>query len=1073
MSSVEKGHDLISELVRERSRFKTAEDVRKLASLANAERQFGREYHGRFVIELLQNAADAWRKVAQPNQRSTVRIVLGEGPSLIVANQGEFLSAETIIKSLGHIGASTKPHGEAIGYKGIGFKSVLEMTLSPEIYSGWDDSEFAVAVRFDPERALREIRSESPQWDAFLADVTGLSGDPLEPIPVLQFPFRVEAVPAEVIELGRNGFTTIVRLVFDEAHAERLHLDAQGWEQTARRALDDVTDKIVLLLDMFDEVVLDDRLRGDVAVITQETEEESRLLDGRVRVSQLIMRRNGDLSSRWRLYRETLPSGALLEGEIVAGIPLSLDAAMPDRVETPDASAPFHLFFPTRIASGTPFLLHGYFEVAAGRANFYGGSEDRNKLLLERLSVLVAQAVSDAATTGIDFAALAHLLGKAAAPEDPLARWFQERALAALDDVAWVPTHPNDLVPPMVRPAEALAFAPASITRRLSSAFDPSYIWKSARAAAVSDAVDDVGLDYLAGRRAQDGGRPPDLWETLRALFRPVELSPWPLGQEDQGFVALLELLALLDASDRGRTRALIDRLRGDESARLIPTVAPDGARELVPPPALAEGGRTGRTQLILARLREREVGELIPPVELQVSFIADQLFDARLLAGPGSMLGVQEYVVDNIIDRLDGLVLDGTTGRAVVDFMWRLLVREKRSAFGLQRSLPEMAAFDPGRWFWFRRGRADGNEADRQRRERGLASLPLPSRIGTWAPASQLAFGEDWARWLESGAVGPETAAIRQRAAAYRDLEQLAPSPERLLAPPEQIKSLLPNIPLWEEGWSDELAEDDRANLVRHGFLLRLGVWEVPPVEVFLDRRDRADNRIPWPGPLCDLLLGWVAEHGGWKFDYADYEHENVTIGEDYRFEWTFMGRDPEPLARSIARASKLYEQLDTLFAFCSGCRTHRSRYKTSNGAMFPSRLALQLQHEPWLPCVRDGRDITEALPPTVAWWDPAPPERSSIQQSPVRYLSIVRASARISEPLRELAELPQLSSAPLDRTIGLLADLRDGFLSETLEPEPGRSGSGEAGIRRYSSGSHTGDSLTSHLLLRTKSEP
>src|SRR5579864_2153047 len=92
---------VLAEEVLQRCRFRRAEDVRKLASLANAERQFGREYHGRFVIELLQNAADAWRKVAQPNQRSTVRIVLGEGPSLIVANQGEFLSAETIIKSLG------------------------------------------------------------------------------------------------------------------------------------------------------------------------------------------------------------------------------------------------------------------------------------------------------------------------------------------------------------------------------------------------------------------------------------------------------------------------------------------------------------------------------------------------------------------------------------------------------------------------------------------------------------------------------------------------------------------------------------------------------------------------------------------------------------------------------------------------------------------------------------------------------------------------------------------------------------------------------------------------------------
>ena len=46
------------------------------------------------------------------------------------------MTAEVVIETLGHIGASTKTEGEAIGHKGIGFKSVLEVSLTPEIYSG-------------------------------------------------------------------------------------------------------------------------------------------------------------------------------------------------------------------------------------------------------------------------------------------------------------------------------------------------------------------------------------------------------------------------------------------------------------------------------------------------------------------------------------------------------------------------------------------------------------------------------------------------------------------------------------------------------------------------------------------------------------------------------------------------------------------------------------------------------------------------------------------------------------------------------------------------------------------------
>ncbi len=66
-----------------------------------------------------------------------------------------------------------------------------------------------------------------------------------------------------MLELGRDGFTTVIRLQFDPAYSERPRLDAESWEADARHALGDVTDEIVLLLDMFDEVVVDDRLADD------------------------------------------------------------------------------------------------------------------------------------------------------------------------------------------------------------------------------------------------------------------------------------------------------------------------------------------------------------------------------------------------------------------------------------------------------------------------------------------------------------------------------------------------------------------------------------------------------------------------------------------------------------------------------------------------------------------------------------------------------------------------------------------------------------------------------------------
>ena len=149
--------------IAERTRHDTPEEVRNTCSFARAERLLGREYHGRFLIELLQNAADAWRLArASERERSRVAVVISDGPALLVANQGAPITSRVVIESLGHIGASTKSEGEAIGHKGIGFKSVLEITRRPEIYSRVGGGPDELAVAFDPEWARDEISAREP-----------------------------------------------------------------------------------------------------------------------------------------------------------------------------------------------------------------------------------------------------------------------------------------------------------------------------------------------------------------------------------------------------------------------------------------------------------------------------------------------------------------------------------------------------------------------------------------------------------------------------------------------------------------------------------------------------------------------------------------------------------------------------------------------------------------------------------------------------------------------------------------------------------------------------------------------
>ena len=145
----------------------------------------------------------------------------------------------------------------------------------------------------------------------------------------------------------------------------------------------------------------------------------------------------------------------------MVGLPLNRDPDAPVSIQSDVVSRPFHLFFPTKIASGTPFLLHGYFEVAAGRAGFYHGSDDRNRLILDRLTDLVAVAIADAVAEGVSSERLAQFLGEAAPAEDLLAELFRAQTLVVLDEVAWVTDIPHPSVPNVVSTTSVSAFRPA------------------------------------------------------------------------------------------------------------------------------------------------------------------------------------------------------------------------------------------------------------------------------------------------------------------------------------------------------------------------------------------------------------------------------------------------------------------------------------------------------------------------------------------------------------------------------------------------------------------------------------
>lgn len=166
------------------------EDVGQEAEIAH-------DYRGRLVYELLQNADDAMLHQAGDSDQVVFRLT---DDSLWVGNSGRPLN-EGDVAGLCGIGASTKsehsgPRRASIGHKGMGFKSVLEVTETPEAYSADYQFRMDAALALEPVReVMRELGRPRP-----------------DRAPAMRFPWHVDMPPDEWFELRSTaGINTLFR----------------------------------------------------------------------------------------------------------------------------------------------------------------------------------------------------------------------------------------------------------------------------------------------------------------------------------------------------------------------------------------------------------------------------------------------------------------------------------------------------------------------------------------------------------------------------------------------------------------------------------------------------------------------------------------------------------------------------------------------------------------------------------------------------------------------------------------------------------------------------------------------
>jgi hypothetical protein len=343
--------------------------LKALDERGRAQELVRQQYSGRYPFELLQNANDA------SADRDGSRVVFAvTDNALVVADEGLGFGPDQI-RAICGLGRSSKDPRKSIGYKGLGFKSVGEISDHPQIIST------GVAFGFDDVWTQQAVES--------------LAGplDPGQRLPVYAFPFPLDSTDlgpeAELIaDLQQRGFTTILRLPFRSGVTRAT---------VAQQVRDTITARLLLFLDATESLEV---IGIDSDFSAEIVRAES---DGCIETLLQV----GDRTEHWLVFQRTL---ADLDRTLVDGLgdgwklveKVQVSAAVPlDNQGHPAHAAPepLHVYFPTEESTGLSIVLQGDFALELDRRHVARTPEmlPYNQWLGGQLAMLIGEVAESLA----------------------------------------------------------------------------------------------------------------------------------------------------------------------------------------------------------------------------------------------------------------------------------------------------------------------------------------------------------------------------------------------------------------------------------------------------------------------------------------------------------------------------------------------------------------------------------------------------------------------------------------------------------------------------------------------------
>ncbi len=368
-----------------------------------------RDYHGRELLEMLQNAADEGVGYGQP-----VRGVISLSPDgLCIANVGKPFVREGV-KSLIVSNTSQKRLKRAryIGYKGLGFRSILNWTTSPFILSD------SLSLGFDRDRARRwldhlyalypAVRTTVEQWRQ--------SGAHHWPIPTLAVPALLDAhgVPmeetgagnrqqpsqhtffpvwSEARRLRNEGYTTVIGIPFSD----------EGTYAEVAKQLAQIGREVLLFAGNLQELAV----RRPEGEVTWRVEQALDAEGGIVWISAVTP--TGSDAQYWQIFQTTgrIPDDKLSQ-ELRDTPDYEIKLAVPAE-RTAETPGVLFAYFPTKVAFPFPLVAHATLELSDNRDGLR--ETEANKYLIGELAELLAKAAEDTRETTDPWRSLALLAG--------------------------------------------------------------------------------------------------------------------------------------------------------------------------------------------------------------------------------------------------------------------------------------------------------------------------------------------------------------------------------------------------------------------------------------------------------------------------------------------------------------------------------------------------------------------------------------------------------------------------------------------------------------------------------------